>query len=87
MSEKNFFYSNNILFIIMIFLYLQMTASWMAASQIAAPQMAAFQIAALQIVTFQMATSDPSLCKTLLGEAGCLGNPNFTHWLPKHPAF
>ena len=29
----------------------------------------------------------PSLCKTLLGETWCLGNPYFTHWLPKHPVF
>ena len=34
-----------------------------------------------------MAASDPNLCKTPLGETGCLGNPYFTHWFPKHPAF
>ena len=34
-----------------------------------------------------MAASDPSLCKTLLGKTGCLGNPYFTYWLPKHPDF
>ena len=34
-----------------------------------------------------MAASDPSLCKTSLGETGCLGNPYFTYWLPKHPVF
>ena len=34
-----------------------------------------------------MAASDPSLCKTPLGETGCLGNPYFTYWLPKHPIF
>ena len=28
-----------------------------------------------------------SLCKTPLGETGCLGNLYFTHWLPKHPVF
>ena len=29
-----------------------------------------------------------SLCKTPLGETGCLGNPYFfTYWLPKHPVF
>ena len=28
-----------------------------------------------------------SLCKTPLGETGCLGNPYFTHWLPEHPVF
>ena len=27
------------------------------------------------------------LCKTPLGETGSLGNPYFTHWLPKHPVF
>ena len=26
-------------------------------------------------------------CKTRLEETGCLGNPYFTHWLPKHPVF
>ena len=54
-----------------------MTASWMAAPWIAAPWMAAPSIAA----------SDPSLCKTPLGETGCLGNPYFTYWLHKHPVF
>ena len=34
-----------------------------------------------------MAASDPSLSKTPLAETGCLGNPYFTHWLPKHPDF
>ena len=34
-----------------------------------------------------IATSDLNLCKTLLGENGCLGNPYFTYWLPKHPVF
>ena len=34
-----------------------------------------------------MAASDPSFCKTTFGETGCLGNPYFTYWLPKHPAF
>ena len=34
-----------------------------------------------------MAATDPSLCKTPLGETGCLGNPYFTYWLPKHPVF
>ena len=27
------------------------------------------------------------LYKTLLGETGCLGNPYFIYWLPKHPVF
>ena len=27
------------------------------------------------------------LCKTPLGETESLGNPYFTHWLPKHPVF
>ena len=35
----------------------------------------------------QMAASDSSLCKTPLGETGCLGNPYFIHRLPKHPVF
>ena len=39
------------------------------------------------MAAFWMATSDPSLCKAPLGETGCLGNPYFTHWLPKHPVF
>ena len=27
------------------------------------------------------------LYKTPLGETGCLGNPYFIYWLPKHPVF
>ena len=34
-----------------------------------------------------MAASDPSLCKTPLGETECLGKPYFTHWLPRQPVF
>ena len=44
-------------------------------------------MAAFWMVTSWMTASDPSLCKTPLGETGCLGNPYFTYWLPKHPVF
>ena len=32
-------------------------------------------------------TTSEAFCKTPLGETGCLGNPYFIHWLPKHPVF
>ena len=54
----------------------------MAASVMVAPGMAASEM-----VAPEMAASNPNLCKTPLGETGCLGDPYFTHWLPKHPVF
>ena len=32
-------------------------------------------------------TTSEAFCKTPLGETGCLGNPYFIYWLPKHPVF
>ena len=44
-------------------------------------------MAAPEMAAPGMAGSDPSLSKTPLRETGCLGNPYFTYWLPKHPVF
>ena len=61
-----------------------MTALALALALASAP---APEMTALGMAAPEMAAPYPSLCKTPLGETGCLGNHIFTYWLPKHPIF